>query len=164
MRTIEHRPTPYVDRRLGAQTEPALVFIGFYTQREQQPVTRCRQTDALDSGGEGAAPVLGKALSLESRFKQPIHLGERDIDRHRDIDAALLDLRNELQLRRKRAIRLGLGGHDPRLRLDSDGQREGSAVNARLGGEGSRRAKRRRSGRRWKFFPTANTYPRFPPN
>src|SRR5262249_7116205 len=104
---IEHRAAPYVDSCLGAEAEPALVLIGFDTQRKQQPVTRCRQVDAADSGCKRAALILGEALSLELRLEQPIEVVKWNVDGHCDFDAALLHLRHELQLSRERAIRLG---------------------------------------------------------
>src|SRR5262249_28851285 len=103
--------------------------------------TRCRQIQAPDRGAERAALILGEGFSLQLRLEQPIHFGERNVDGYRDIDSALLDLRDELQLRRERAIGLGLVGHDPRLRLDADGQRERSAANVWLPGEGPRGVK-----------------------
>jgi hypothetical protein len=57
------------------------------------------------------------------RFEQPGYFGERNIDRHGDIDTALFDLRHEFQLCREWAIGLGLVRHDPRLRLHANGQR-----------------------------------------
>src|SRR5262245_7018721 len=108
---IEHRTAPYVDSRLGAEAEPTLVLIGSYAQREQQALTGGRQVDAADSRGKRAALVVGKTLSLELRLEQPIDVGKRNVDGHCDIDAALLDLRHELQLSGERAVRLGLAGH-----------------------------------------------------
>src|SRR5437870_164908 len=103
---IEHRAAPYVDSCLGANTEPALILIGFHAQREQQSVTRRRQVDAADRGGKRAALILGEALSLELRLEQPIDVGKRNVDGYCNIDAALLDPRHEFQLSRERAIRL----------------------------------------------------------
>src|SRR5215831_13285480 len=104
MGAIERWPTPHMNRCLGAETEPALVLVRLDAQREQQPVPRRRQIHTLDRGAERAALVVGESPSLELRLEQPIDFGERNIDRHRDIDSALLDLRDELQLRRERTI------------------------------------------------------------
>src|SRR5262249_61126338 len=100
---IEHGAAPYVDSCLGAEAEPALVLIGFDTQRKQQPVTRCRQVDAADRGGKRAALILGEALSLELRLEQPIEVGKRNLDGHCDVYAALTDLRHRLPPSRERA-------------------------------------------------------------
>ena len=75
------------------------------------------------------------------RLEQPIDVAKRNVDGHCDVDPALLDLRHDLQLSRERAIRLGLRGHDPRLRLHADRQRERGGVDMRLCSKGSRGAK-----------------------
>ena len=68
------------------------------------------------------AAGLREGLALELRLHQAVELGERHVDRHRDRDLALVDRRHQIELRRERAVRLGLGRHDARLGLHADGE------------------------------------------
>ena len=83
-------------------------------------VARGRDARLFDGRSELAGAVLRKGLSRELRLEQPAYLGERDIDRHGDIDAALVRLRHEIKLLRERTIGPGFVRHDAGFRLHAD--------------------------------------------
>ena len=90
-------------------------------------------------------PSSGKVLPTICVSKEAAHFGERNIDRHGDIDGAMVGLRHQIELLRERAIRLGLVRPDAGLRLHTDEQRHsidadsGCAAMARVGRISSRR-------------------------
>jgi len=111
------------------------------TRREiSKAVARGGDFGLLDGGRVLAAAVLRKCLVLELRIDEPAHLGEGNVDRHGDIDRALIGLRHDLKLLGERAIGLGLRRHDARFCLHADEQRDRIGVDLWLRRDGVRRA------------------------
>ena len=137
---VEHGAAPHMHGRLGAEAEEGLPLARLDAQRDQQAVARRRDRGAEHRDGEGAAAVLGEIAPLELRFEDAVDLGERNVDRHADGDTSLVDLLDDLELRRERAIRLGLARRDARLGLQPERQRDGVLVDPRLRREGAGRA------------------------
>ncbi len=65
-------------------------------------------------------PSSGNVLPPIWASSRPAHFGERNIDRHRDVDAAVVGLRHQIERLRERAIRLGLGRHDAGIGLHAE--------------------------------------------
>src|SRR5262249_60434477 len=100
---VENGAAPDVDGGRAPETKPALL-AGLDVERDQQAVAGGGELGPADGDVEAAGLVRRKRPACKLGRDQPIDFGERNVDRHREVDPPRLGLGKQIERRRERAF------------------------------------------------------------